>query len=67
MTITAYAYSQDGPDCSGGTFDVEIWETQSRLVDEPYVFLVDLASGLTGEVDNNDNLNIDVDGENYLI
>jgi len=67
MTITAYGFSMDNDRCTSGSFDVEVWGTDSDIVDEPYVFLIEIVTGLTGELDNNDNMSIDLDGQQYIM
>ncbi len=67
MTITAYGFAMDNDRCTSGSFDVVVWGTESNLVDEPYVFLTEIATDLTGELDNNNNLSIDLDGKQYIM
>jgi len=66
MTITGFGFSNDEPDC-GGTYDAEIWGSNSNLTDEPYPLQVKLATGLSGEASNSNILNVDIPGNQYII
>ena len=67
FTITAYGLSMDDDECLGGSFQIEMWETGSNLVDEPYTFATNIIDGLTGPAHNGNNLSVDVDGDQYTM
>ena len=69
VTITGYSFSMAGSlTCTGPNgFDVEIWGSQSGANDDPMVFLAELATGLSEDDENNSNLNIDLDGDQYMM
>jgi len=69
FTIISYGFSQSVNQCGGGadTFDVEvIGSAVGGATDEPQAFILDLATGLATDNDNNDNLNLDIDGNRYI-
>jgi len=66
MTVTAYGFSSDGDGCSAGPgFAIEVWSTGSNVLDQPVAHEQDIASGLTGQAHNSNNLNVDVAGDQY--
>ena len=67
MTLVAFGVSIDSAgDCGGGTFDFELWGTSSSTDDNNYA-LVAQVEGNSGETANDNNLNIDVDGNQYTL
>ena len=67
MTLVAFGVSIDSAgDCGGGTFDFELWGTSSSTDDNNYA-LVAQVPGTSGETANDNNLNIDVDGNQYTL
>ena len=66
MTITAYGFSQDGNDCGSGSFDVELWSSGSGTDDDPQVLDQKLDTLLTGPVEGRGDLNVDIDGPNFM-
>ena len=67
ITITGYGFSEDNDACTSGSFDIEIWSTGSSLNDNNYTWETDVATGLTGETHNSSSLNIDLNGNEYII
>jgi len=67
MTIISYALSMVDDDCDTFDFNIQLGGTESNLVDEPYINITNIAFGLTGEMDVNDNLDIDVNGTQFII
>jgi len=67
FTITAYSFSADFDECDTGSFDIEIWGSESNVVDEPMVPLADIATLLTGQAHNDNALNVDVEGNQYAL
>src|SRR3990170_368219 len=53
--------------CTGAGFDIEIWGSQSVANDSPMVFLAEIASGLSEDDENGSNLDIDLDGDEYML
>lgn len=66
-TIVGYGFSEDNDACTSGSLDVEIYSTGSSTNDNNYTTLTDVATGLTGEVHNATNLNIDIAGGQYIL
>ncbi len=69
MTIIAYGESQDNDNCDGGTYDVELWGTGVSTDDATPVIGngAVLASGLSGGFSSNNNLDLDVIGDQFII
>ena len=67
FTITAYGFSADFDECPSGSFHIEIWGSNSDVVDEPMVPLADITTGLTGQAHNDNALDVDVDGNQYAL
>jgi len=67
MTITGYGFSEDNDACTSGSFDVEVWGTGSNANDNDYSLDAEVATGLTGEAHNSNTLNIDIDGDQYIL
>ncbi len=67
MTVTAYGFSMDDDECSSGSFDVEIWGSNSSLTDEPMVQLAEVATGLTDDSHSDNNRNVDIEGNQYIM
>ncbi len=69
ITITGYGFSEDNDACTSGSFDVEIWGTGANNDDNNYSLAngATIASGLTGETHNSNSLNVDVDGDQYVL
>jgi len=67
MTIISYGVSMVVDDCDTGSYNIQLGGTETNLADQPYFNITNIASGLTDEFDNNDNLNIDVNGTQYII
>ncbi len=65
MTVVAYGFSEDDDDC-GGTFDLQIWGSGSNLSDEGYTLQAEFATGLTGEAENSQNVNVDIPRDQYI-
>jgi hypothetical protein len=64
-TIIGYGFSQGGtPDCTSGTFDLEVWGSGDLTTDSTTNYIGDLASGL-GNVDESSSLtnDLDLDGQ----
>ncbi len=66
-TITGYGFSADNDACTSGSFDVEVWGTNSNTDDNNYSLLQTVAAGLNGETHNGNNLNLDLVGDQYLV
>jgi len=67
MTLVAFGVSIDSAgDCGGGTFDFELWGTSSSTDDNNYDLVAEV-TGNSGETANDNNLNIDVDGNQYTL
>lgn len=66
ITITGYGFSEDNDACSSGSFDIELWSTGSNSNDNSYTLESVIASGLTGETHNSNNLNINANGDQYI-
>jgi len=68
VTITGFSFSQAAAlTCTGAGFDIEIWGSQSGANDSPMVFLAAIASGLSEDDENGSNLDIDLDGNQYML
>src|SRR3972149_893975 len=68
VTITGYSFSMaNALTCTGAGFDIEIWGSQSVANDSPMVFLAEIASGLSEDDENGSNLDIDLDGDEYML
>lgn len=67
MTITAYGFSADNDACTSGSFDLEVWTTNSNTQDNTYSYEADIATVLTGEAHNANNLNVDIGGNQYIL
>lgn len=66
ITVVAYGFSEDNDACTSGSFDLEIWSSGSGIVDEPQVLDQEIATALTGQAENDNALNVDIDGPNYI-
>jgi len=68
MTLIAYGFSEDNDAC-GGSLDVEIWGTGSNSDDNNYSLGdgVVVATGLTGQAHNANNLDSDMAGDQYIL
>jgi len=68
MTLIAYGISIDDPtDCDSGAspnYDFEFWGTSSNNTDEGYALQAEIV-GLTGEVNNDNQLDLDIIGDQY--
>ncbi len=71
FTIIAIGFSSEVVECTGsGSFDLEIWGSGSNAADEPYPLAsqVEIVTGISAtEVFNDNNLNVDVDGDQYTL
>jgi len=71
FTIIAIGYSSNDVECTGSdSFDLEIWGSGSNAVDEPYPVAsqVEIVTGISAtDVYNDNNLDVDVDGDQYTI
>ncbi|MCA9373637.1 MAG: hypothetical protein R3B71_03825 [Candidatus Gracilibacteria bacterium] len=67
ITVTGFGFSADNDSCFFGSFDVEVWSTGSSSDDNNYSFDTNIATGLTGQAHNANNLNIDIDGGQYIL
>jgi len=67
MTLISYGFSMDDDECSSGSFDVEMWSTGSNTDDDTFVFEDNIATGLTGQAHNDNNLDVDIDGNQYVL
>ncbi|MDX9970828.1 MAG: hypothetical protein RBS56_02875 [Candidatus Gracilibacteria bacterium] len=66
ITITGYGFSEDNDACTSGSMDIELWSTGSSVNDQPHTKEVDIATGLNNQAHNATNLNIDVNGNQYI-
>jgi len=67
-TIIAVGLSIEDTECSGGTFDLEFWSTDSNAFDEPYTLEQEIVTGLSNiQVYNDNNLDVDLDDEQYTL
>ncbi len=66
-TVTGYGFSADNDSCFTGSFDVEIWSSPNNSNDNTYSFAGNAATGLNGEAHNSNSLNLDLDGNRYII
>jgi hypothetical protein len=66
-TIVAYGFSERIDSCTSGSFDVEVWGTGSPTDDNTFARLVDVATGLTNQAHNADDLNLDLNGGQYIV
>lgn len=67
ITITGYGFSEDNDACTSGSFDVEVWGTGSNTDDNNYTLSAEVATALTGQAHNASNLNIDINGDQYIL
>ncbi len=67
MTVTAYGFSMDNDECTGGSFDVEIWGSDSSLTDDSMIQLAEVATGLTDDSHNDNNRNVDIEGNQFIL
>lgn len=67
ITVTGFGFSADNDSCFFGSFDVEVWSTGSNSDDNNYSFDTNIATGLTGQAHNSNSLNIDIDGDQYIL
>jgi len=71
FTIIAAGFSSEDTECTtDGSFALEIWGTDSNTDDETYpgTSQIDIVTGLSNtEVYNDNNLDVDVDGDQYTI
>lgn len=69
MTIVAFGYSQDVDTCTSGSFDIEVWGSQTAGLDQVFYLNdgAELATDQTGERASNASLDLDVDGPQYII
>jgi len=69
-TVIAAGFSVEDDECdTGGSFDLEIWETGSNAIDDaPYTMAAEIITGISStQVANNNFLNVDFDGDQYTI
>jgi hypothetical protein len=67
MTVIAYGFSMDDDECTSGSFDIEVWSTGSNTDDNTFIFEQNIATGLTDEAHNDNNLNVDIGGNQYTM
>lgn len=67
MTITSYGFSEDNDACLIGSFDLEVWGTGSNTDDDNFSLEQEIATGLTDEAHNSNNVDIDIDGDQYIL
>ncbi len=71
FTIIAIGFSSEDVHCtSSGSFDLEIWGSDDNTDDETYPVAsrVEIVTGISNtEVYNDNNLDVDVDGDQYTI
>ena len=69
MTIVAWGYSEENDNCAvgGGTFDIQVWGTESNSNDDNYNLLQTLAAGLTSGTENAINTDFDIEGDQYIM
>jgi hypothetical protein len=67
-TVIAYGFSEDNDAClTGAGIDIEIWNTGSSANDNAYALEQTIASGLTGQAHNANNLDVDILGNDYKL
>lgn len=66
MTVTGVGFSEDNDACTSGSFDLEIWGTNSTVDDTSYTLQQEILTGLVGEAENSNTLNVDISGPQYL-
>lgn len=66
-TITGYSFSEDNDACTSGSMDVEIYASGSNADENNFGTTINIATGLNNQVHNANDLNIDVDGNQYII
>jgi len=68
MTVIAYGFSADNDDCSGGSFDIEIWSTGSNSDDQvAWSLEQEIDTGLTTDTENANDRNVDIAGDQYIL
>ena len=67
ITITGYGFSEDNDACTSGSFDLEVWSTGSAANDNAYSLESNIATGLTGQAHNSNSLDVDVNGNQYIL
>lgn len=67
FTVIAYGLSMDNDDCGAGSYDIEVWSTGDNADDNNYAFEDNIAVGLNGEAHNDNNLDVDIGGNQYTI
>jgi len=70
MTVIAYGFSADNDDCSGGSFDIEIWSTGSNSDDDNpanWNLEQEIDTGLTTDTENANDRNVDIAGDQYIM
>ena len=67
ITITGYGFSGKNVSCSSGSFDIEVWSSGSNSNNTNFSKEVDVASNLNNIAHNARDLNIDVNGNQYII
>jgi hypothetical protein len=69
MTVVAFGFSKDVDECVSGSFDVEIWGSQSANLDHNYYLGGggQLAVDQTGQRASSSTLDLDIPGNQYLI
>jgi len=66
ITVIGYSFSTDNDTCAA-SLDVEIWSTGSNSDDNNYSLEAEVATGLTGEAHNANNLDSDIAGDQYIL
>ena len=67
MTVISYGFSEDNDACTSGSFDVELWSTGANNDDNNYVLEQEIDTVLTGQAENANDLDIDIDGDQYTL
>jgi len=67
ITITGYGFSEDNDACTSGSFDLEVWGTESSTDDNNYKLQAEVATGLTGQAHNSNSSNVDIKGGQYIL
>ncbi len=67
ITVVGYAFSADNDACTIGSFDVEIFGTNSNTNDNSFSLQSTIASGLNDETHNSYSLNSDINGNQYIL
>ncbi len=68
-TIISYSHSQQADTCVTGDFSLEVWGS-GNATDDNTATLGDggvIVSGLTGEISNSNTLDLDIEGDQYII